>query len=73
MTSLDPLRAVAEEISGVGDVARALLALEQRLIVDVERLEVELNQVRKVLGFLATYREFLGNRRAALEAAKEKA
>jgi hypothetical protein len=70
MAEFAPLRAVREEIASVAGVAHALIQLEQRLIAEAERAETELNQVRKVLGFLGTYREFLGNKRSALEAAR---
>jgi hypothetical protein len=68
MAEFDPLRAVREEITSVVGVANTLVRLEQRLIAEAERAETELNNVRKVLGFLIIYREFLGSKRAAIEA-----
>jgi hypothetical protein len=57
MTDFDPLKALREELAGLAAVGATLKQAEQELVIEVNKAERQLNAMRKLQGFLATFRE----------------
>lgn len=51
-TPFDGVRAVREEIQGLGEVMNSLKVTESRLETQIGQAEVELNSYRKITGFV---------------------
>lgn len=71
-TDFDQIKALREEIAGLGEVQKAIMVRERRAERDAVEAEAELIAVRKLSGLVAgeLERKFLVLRR--LEAEKEK-
>jgi hypothetical protein len=52
VSEFNPIRAMREEIRGLGEIEAVLCQRENALIAAAEAANVELNAVRKILGFL---------------------
>ena len=52
MTAFDPLKAAREELAGLADVHRTLVARESCAQEDLSKAENELNVVRKITGYV---------------------
>lgn len=53
MTQFNPIKALGEEITGLLEVQKVIIALEHRAESDLSRAELELNGARKMSGFVA--------------------
>lgn len=66
-SGFDPLRAAREELGGLADVARTLAQRERECEEAMSKAEVELNAVRKIMGYIRISIDMLKKRIEELE------
>lgn len=71
-STFDPIRAAKEELVGLSEVRRVLIQRERECEEAMSKAEVELNAMRKIIGYVRLSMDTIALRIAELERANEK-